>query len=95
MQLKILPAAKQDLDDIWSFIAQDSVSSADRVIDRITAMARLTMDQPQMGSPRSELGDGVRVMVVGAYLVFYRTAPSVIEVIRVLHGRRDLHADLF
>jgi plasmid stabilization system protein ParE len=48
-----------------------------------------------MGTPRSELGVDIRSMVSGSYLIFYRALDARGQVVRILHGRRDLHADLF
>ena len=51
---------------------------------------------PQMGSPR-EFGDprlfGIRVWRVKGFprhLIFYRTIEGDVEIVRVLHGARDL-----
>ena len=48
-----------------------------------------------MGVPRPELADDLRAMVSGPYLIFYRPLETCIQIVRILHGRRDLHADLF
>ncbi len=41
---------------------------------------------------RTELIKGMRSIVVHPYLVFYRPGDAVVEIVRVLHGRRDLDA---
>jgi toxin ParE1/3/4 len=43
-----------------------------------------------MGANRDRLGSGLRSFPVGNYLVFYRTVPDGIELVRLLHGARDL-----
>ena len=43
-----------------------------------------------MGSERPELAPALRCFVIGSYLIFYRPQPDGIQVIRVLHGSRDL-----
>ena len=46
--------------------------------------------QPQMGRPRDELSTGLRSLPHGRYVVFYVPLADGIEVVRVLHGSRDI-----
>ena len=43
-----------------------------------------------MGQSRDELRPGLRCFVVSPYVVFYRPEQDTIEVLRVLHGARDI-----
>jgi toxin ParE1/3/4 len=43
-----------------------------------------------MGAVRDELIPNLRSFPVGNYLIFYKPLPDGIEVLRVLHGARDL-----
>ncbi len=89
------PLARQDLLEIWAYIADDSEAAADRILDRIDAAVRGIADHPAMGRARPELGAGLRSFPVGGYIVFYRLSAEVIEVVRVLSGFRDVgHHDL-
>lgn len=88
--------AEADLDDIWDYVAQDSVGAADGLLDRILEQARLIATQPRMGRTRFELASEMRSFPVGEYLLFYRPRErSGIHVVRILHGRRDITSDLF
>lgn len=42
--------AKDDLIDIWLWIARDSQASADAMIDRIEQRAAMLADYPEMGA---------------------------------------------
>src|SRR6266851_1504535 len=84
------PRARRDLADIWSFVARDSPESADRLIDQIGQKCDLLATFPEMGRRRDDIAPNLRSIPVGNYVVFYRAAPNGIEVIRVLHGARDL-----
>jgi toxin ParE1/3/4 len=42
------------------------------------------------GRSREELAPGLRSFLVKQYVIFYRVIPEGIEVIRVLHGSRDM-----
>lgn len=46
--------------------------------------------QPDRGRKRDELGEDLRSFAVGRYIIFYRPLPDGVEIVRVLHGARDL-----
>ena len=81
--------ARSDLDDIWSYIAQDNVEAADRVIHAIVARFSKLAEMPHMGRLREELSLRLRSFPVGRYIIFYRPAENTVEIARVLHGARD------
>lgn len=85
-----LPQAQEDLLDIWVHIASDSPFHADRFLDLLHDKMRLLADTPGIGTQRAELSSGLRGLPVGNYVVFYRPATGGIEVVRVLHGSRDI-----
>jgi toxin ParE1/3/4 len=45
----------------------------------------------QMGRARDELLVNLRSFMVKRYIVFYQPTTAGIEVLRVLHGARDIH----
>jgi toxin ParE1/3/4 len=45
---------------------------------------------PKIGPDRSNIVPGVRSFPVGNYLIFYREISQGVEIIRVLHGARNL-----
>ena len=40
------------------------------------------------------MGSDIRSMPVGRYVIFYLPLPSGIEIVRVLHGARDIESVL-
>jgi toxin ParE1/3/4 len=84
------PKAEADLLEIWLFIAQESPRAADRLLDRIETQCRLLADNPRLGRERPELAPDARAWIVGRYLVLYREQDDGIEVVRVVHGARDV-----
>ena len=86
------PEARQDLLGIWVYVAENSVASADRLLEAINAQCETLAEFPQMGRRREELSPGMRSFVVGSYVVFYRVIEDGVDVIRVLHGARDIGA---
>ncbi len=88
------PAAETDLDEIWWHIAQDNPINADRFLDRILDSCHTLADFPHMGAKRDELMPGLRSHPVGNYLIYYFPLADGIEIVRVLHGSRDVNSGL-
>ena len=89
------PAAQNDLDEIWLHIAQDSVDSADRVMDLLEETCRTLSHHPEIGRTREDLALGLRSFPASSWIIFYIPLPfrQGIEVVRVLHGRRDIGSE--
>ena len=89
MLYRLSDLAEQDLDEIWSYVAEDaSPTTADQLIDAIFDRFELLVEQPRMGRNRPEFGEGVRSFVVESFVIYYRHDREVL-IARVLHGRRD------
>lgn len=84
------PEAEADILEIWDFIADDSISEADRWIDRLDEKLRLWATQPTIGRPRDELAPNLRSMPFGRYVVFFTPLVDGIDVVRVLQAARDV-----
>ena len=84
-------AAREDLIDIWTHIAADDPAAADRMLDRLEEAASHLAHNPQMGPARDDIRPGLRYLVSGSYLLLYRTLGDGIEIVRAVHGRRDLY----
>ena len=91
-RLLIRPEAEIDLDEIWWYIAQDSPNQADRFLERIQEVCLSLADFPNMGGCRDELKAGLRSHPVGNYLVFYFPLENGVDIVRVLHGSRNIDA---
>lgn len=89
-QFRVSNAARLDLDEIWFYIAQDDPDTADRFIRLIVSRFPNLASMPQMGWQREELSPRLRSFPVGNYIIFYRPMENGIEIVRVLHGARDL-----
>jgi len=83
-------AAERDLSEIWEYIAEDNETAADKTLREIDAQCHVLGQYPKMGRDRSDIVPGVRSFPVGSYLIFYRETGQGIEIIRVLHGARNL-----
>ncbi|MEK6406474.1 MAG: type II toxin-antitoxin system RelE/ParE family toxin [Acidobacteriota bacterium] len=76
--------------DIRNYVADDSPANADRLLDSINKQCRTLARFPKMGRARNELGASLRSFPVGNYVIFYREISKGIEIIRVVHGARDI-----
>ena len=88
-----------DLDDIWFYIAEDSVAAADQWLSLLMQKAMLLSEQPLMGRARPEVRPGLRSLPVAAYMLYYRPVDlgpegAGIELVRVLHSSRDIEPGL-
>ena len=79
-----------DLLQLWGYVARDDVSAADRLMDRIDAVLHRLAAAPKLGRERPELVASMRSYTVGKYLIFYQPLADGIELVRVLHGARNL-----
>lgn len=90
-RVRFSPRARNDLDDIWLFIANDSVMNADRFIERLVMRCRDTLSvAPNAGRRREELGLGLRSFVIENYVVFYQHRNNIVDILRIIHAKRDL-----
>ena len=85
------PQAEIDLENIWLYIAQDSPKNADRFLDLIQEKCELIADFPRLGESCAELIDGLRSFPVGNYLIFYFPLENGVNIVRVMHGSRDMN----
>ena len=81
-----------DLARIIEIIATDNPAAAEQFLVRLTRHCSLLMKTPKIGRPRPEVGPGIRSLVQGNYLIFYRYVAEQerVDILRVWHGRRRL-----
>jgi toxin ParE1/3/4 len=95
MRLTISQLAQADLDDIWIYIASESGSAeiADRVLDSVGHTLSLLRRSPFAGRSRdTDLRPDLRSFPSGNYVIFYRIESGDVQVLRVIHGSRDIKA---
>jgi toxin ParE1/3/4 len=99
-QLRIFPAAEADVDDAALFIAQDNLQAALRFYDAVdntyrqiaqhpTRSPKYVLDHPELANLRKRSVAGFR-----NYLIFYQIKTETVDVIRVLHGAREIESAL-
>ncbi len=89
--VRISAEAEADLDAIWLHIASNSPVNADKFLERlITTLTNTLSTAPLAGRTRDEFGAGLRSFPVENYIAFYRANKSAVEIVRIIHGARDL-----
>jgi toxin ParE1/3/4 len=84
-------SARDDILDIWLWIAHDSnVSLADDIVTRIERCAARLADYPELGVARPEIAPDARSLVAERWLVLYRVEIQGVQITRVVDGVRDL-----
>ena len=94
MKYRISLAAQSDLDDCWLYIARDNPDAADRFLDQLIDKLAMLAEHPAAGRNCRALRPGLYRFPVGSYVLFYQIRAKHIEVVRVLHGARDIKAIL-
>jgi len=62
---RVSDQARTDLDEIWSYIAQDDAEAADRFVRFLTSRFPVLASMPEMGRRRNELLKGLRSHAIG------------------------------
>ena len=88
------PLAKADLFDIWTYIADNSEPAADRVEQAIYDACVFVAEAPMRGHSRPDLtARSLRFRTVTRYpnyAVVYRPETAPLEIVAVMHGKRNI-----
>jgi toxin ParE1/3/4 len=95
-RISLSRAADQDLDGHFLFIAQDSIETAVRFYEAAQAAFQRLVELPEIGSSRAFLDPyltAIRMWPIPEFpnhLIFYSPTADGIDVVRVLHAKRDI-----
>ena len=93
-RIQFTPQAVEDLDTIWHTIAEDNQDAADRVEREILGACHRLAKHPRIGTKREDITPlPVRFWTVTKYpnyVIVYRPDNDPLQVIAVLHGKREL-----
>ncbi len=91
-RVRLTPRARDDLDEVWLYIARDNIGAANRLIDAISARCNGLADFADLGPARPDIAPDARMLTIDNYIVLYRHDGDDIEIVRVTHGARRLEA---
>jgi len=90
-RFKLSPQAAEDIRAAWAYIASDNLQAAGRFRLRILKACRRIAQNRRIGHCREDLTTKpVLFWPEGQYLIIYNPAPTPVEIVRVLHGARDV-----
>lgn len=91
-KIKIFPTAKQDMEDIVSYLNTLSPDAAlryyDLLVEEITSLARMPERCPRP-KDLALAAKGYRYLIVKNYLVFYVVIGDTVQIRRILYARRN------
>jgi plasmid stabilization system protein ParE len=97
-EYQFTPQATDDLFEIWSYIARDSIEAANRVEVAICEACEFVAATPLGGHVRKDLSDlPVRFWPVQPYrnyLIVYDPQTKPTKILRIVHGARNTPAML-
>ncbi|MGJ3248541.1 MAG: type II toxin-antitoxin system RelE/ParE family toxin [Elainellaceae cyanobacterium] len=93
-EFRLSKQAEQDLLEIWAHVAgtASSLEIADGMVEQIAQQFPSLTQFQELGRRRDKLIPGLRSFVVNPYLIYYRLIPEGLEIVRILHGARDVEA---
>ena len=90
-RFELTRSALADIDELWTFIAEDNAEAADRVSSAILDACGLLADRPRMGHARIDLTSRPLLFwPSGRYLIVYRPDTVPLTIVAVFHSARDV-----
>lgn len=92
----LAPEAGRDLAGIWKYLKKESgAAAADRVESVLRDKFAFLSEFPGAGHARRDLSAAeVRFFAVYSFLIVYRSETKPLQIVSILHGRRDVGAIL-
>jgi toxin ParE1/3/4 len=87
--------ARRDLIDIWLEASEADPAAADDLYNRLEARVEILRRFPQSGPIRTDIAPAARGLVGHPYLILCRIIPEGVQIVRVLHGARNIDKALF
>jgi len=90
----LTPLARADIFDIWAYVAEDSEDAANRVEQAIYDACAFAAEGPLRGHSRPDLTNrSLRFWTITRfpnYAIVYRPETAPLQVVAVLHGKRNI-----
>ena len=92
--IRLKPRARTDLNGIWRYSRQRW--SEEQANDYYAALAdafETLLVDPSIGTP-VDIRPGYRKLLSGSHVIYFRSIPSGIEIVRILHQAMDVRRHL-
>jgi toxin ParE1/3/4 len=87
---RLTPRAVEDIEAIAAYVGEQNATAAANLVRSFIDRFELAAEYPYLGMSREDIIPGLRHLVLGTYLTFYRLEAGDVVVLRVLHGRREI-----
>lgn len=92
--LAFSPAAEADINEIWDYSAENwGPDQADRYTDELRDACHALAAGRRQGRP-VEVRPGYLKLSTGSHMIYFRDLGDLLEIMRVLHGRRHVERHL-
>jgi plasmid stabilization system protein ParE len=82
--------AERDVNEIWDYIANESIEQADAVAAEIREALRLLASAPGIGHRRGDVKDvRYRFWRANRFIIAYFSKTQPLQIIRIVGGHRD------
>ncbi len=91
-EIRYLPTAENDLDDIFDYIMMDNPSAAVSMLEKFNRSISQLAFNPELGvAPKDDRLKklGYRMLIIGKYLVFYVVKANTVQIRKIIHGARQ------
>lgn len=92
VEIRFRRAAENDLEALHDYIAKDSPERADAFIARIRERCFQLADFPELGPPRDDIRQGIRLLSVDCRAVIAYDIKSTVRILRVFYRGRHVEA---
>ena len=82
MKVRVTVPARDDLDEIWDYIARNNPVAANKVVYRIRDRFEMLGRQPLLGEACKDLQPGLRNFPVRPYVIYYCVLDDVVSIVR-------------
>jgi plasmid stabilization system protein ParE len=90
--IRYLPIAEDDLNEIIDYLLEHSISAANAFIDELEKLEERLSIFPESAAPirdKKLQNRGYRMAVIGAYSLFYILLNESVYVMRIMHSKRN------
>ena len=89
LRLEWRPQASTDLIEIVAYIADSNPEAAQKLKDEIETKTDKLPDNPGLYKPSVRVKGFRELIIRSNYIVIYRESPGLVEIVNVIHARRQ------